>query len=239
MGPVMGPVARVLVQGETRRFRHSLRRRQLGRDASLHFVVVRADERLVQVEDDAQVPPGRVAEEPVADVARRRWQRRAVLRPSSFDRGVRGFRGDAGGDDPSRRMLAGDGAVVHARERAPGGLVALLAPRRRRVVLVSGVQSDVHLEVLRDDVVGVVGRVVARIVVVVRTARVGSSVDPGALVQPEPRGRVVDVARMDAEGVGLVRVAVVAGRRDDGRTYGRCPRRDHGCREPGGRGCGG
>ena len=111
-------------------------------------------------------------------------------------------------------MLAGDGAVVHARERAPGGLVAPLAPRRRRVVLVSGVQGDVHLEVFRDDVVGVVGvigRVVAKIVVV-RKARVGSSVDPGALVQPEPRGRVVDVARVDTEGVGLVRVAVVAGR---------------------------
>ena len=59
---------------------------------------------------------------------------------------------------------------------------------------------------------------------------VGSSVDPGALVQPEPRGRVVHVARVDDRRVGLVRVAVVAGRRDDGRSYGRGPRRDHGCR---------
>ena len=51
VGTAEGPeglrVARVFVQGEARRFRDSLRRRQLGRDAPVCLVVVRADESLV------------------------------------------------------------------------------------------------------------------------------------------------------------------------------------------------
>ena len=124
------------------------------------------------------------------------------------------------GADPSsgagRRRRAGrDGAVVHARERAPArGLVALLAPSgARRVVLVSGVQSRVHLDVLgsRRRRPLRLPASLAKIVFVGPAGTVGSSVEPGALVQPEPRGRVVDVARVDAERVG--RLVALGGRR--------------------------
>ena len=138
------------------------------------------------------------------------------------------------GADPSSGAATRPAATAPLSTRARGrrrarGLVALLAPRgsagRSRLSAFRAASTSRYSATTssRD--------VFAKIVVVVGPARVGSSVEPGALVQPEPRGRVVDVARVDAERVGLVRVAVVVrGRRDDGCSHGRGPRRDHGRR---------
>ena len=211
-------MTRILVKRKRLRLGGDFRPKELIRNSAVHLVIVRANQRLVQVEDHAQVPPVDVADELARSLRTRGRQRRPVVDgPGSrrLGRSRRRLRGSEGQPSRSRGGVLG----VHGRERAARDLAVphvIVGDGRRWFVLVRpGVERGVHLEVLRDVVLveGAVGSV--------RVA--GSAVrEPApAFVQTEPRVAV------DVDGVEPERVSVLFGRRE-GRAHRRSLRRRHG-----------